>query len=379
MYAVDISSTYAKQFLALEVQLERLVERGMYVRDDEWALRRLQAIGYYRLSGYWYPFRDKSDDPGKPRPSTFSNGTTLDEVVEIYCFDERLRAKLLTAIARIEVALRFWVGNRLGRRGPFAHTDATQLDPSWSELEERTCNHPDPASPCSWQGSAHNEWLAKQQRVEEISNEAFVAHIHNNYGKPLPIWTATETMTFESLNRLYSNMTPQDREQIAVEFDALREDGNGDVSTFANWIEHLRQSRNFCAHHARLWNRNHTAPLAVPYSSPELQHLLSPNVHDGGARDVSLAARRTYYPSFQFDVSAGDVDDIVILANRRLLNGGQGSEEVRWSALEWWLTPLHVLGEDTSPLDALSSNVLTREILDGTLAPRSDEQSRSES
>ena len=78
--------------------------------------------GLPRLSGYWYPFRDKSDDPGKPDPSTFSNGTTLDEVVEIYCFDERLRAKLFTAIARIEVALRFWVGNRLGRRGPFAHT-----------------------------------------------------------------------------------------------------------------------------------------------------------------------------------------------------------------------------------------------------------------
>src|SRR5699024_2349228 len=126
-------------------------------------------------------------------------------------------AMMLRAIARIEIALRFWVGHRLGRRGPFAHTDAELLDPSWSKREERTCSRPD-ASGCSWQASAHSEWLAKQQRAEEISNEAFVAHIHNNYGKPLPIWTATETMTFESLNRLYTNMTPQDREQIAVEF-----------------------------------------------------------------------------------------------------------------------------------------------------------------
>lgn len=117
-----MSSTYAKRFLSLEEQLERLVERGMYVRDAEWALRRLQAIGYYRLSGYWYPFRERSDSPSQPRPSTFSDGTTLDEVVDIYCFDERLRAMMLTAIARIEIALRFWVGHRLGRRGPFAHT-----------------------------------------------------------------------------------------------------------------------------------------------------------------------------------------------------------------------------------------------------------------
>ncbi|WP_176386790.1 Abi family protein [Gulosibacter sp. 10] len=484
-------STYTKPLLALEEQLARLVERGMEIRDEESALRKLQAIGYYRLSGYWYPFREEPSDLARPRPSTFAHGTTLDEVIEIYCFDEHLRAALLGAIARIEVALRFWVGHRLGRRGPFAHTDAAQLDPNWSAPRSRICNRPDKLNACSWQDSEHDEWLAKQRQIEDISNEAFVAHIHNSYGKPLPVWTATETMTFESLNRLYGNLLPQDREQIAVELDVLREDGNGDVATFANWIEHLRQSRNLCAHHARLWNRNHTAPLAVPYSSPELQHLLSSNVHGDGAREVSLAARRVYgtitlvayllaridysnqmrdellnlvlafagnrperlasmgfpedwrdqeiwsrdygtsperraqakllrqvevlyakdaaerlwkkdaegnrrsllnyyrkrgallsvpgtsahrYPSFQFDTSTGDVYDLVITANRRLLDGQRGSEETRWRALAWWLTPLRALGSSTSPLDALTGNALTQRILDDLLAPRADEQ-----
>lgn len=482
-------STYEKPFLSLEEQLGCLVDRGMDVGDPERALRSLQAIGYYRLSGYWYPFRAQSKVPG-PRPSQFVEGTTLDQVLEIYRFDERLRAEMLRAIARIEIALRFWVGHRLGKRGPFAHMDPIQLDPVWAEEHERRCKRPNCSADCSWWDSEHEQWVGKQRRVEKISSEAFVAHIYENYGGPLPVWTATETMTFESLNRLYAGMAPQDREQVAAEFDVFRDDGNGDASSFANWLEHLRQSRNVCAHHARLWNRNHTAPLAVPESSAELQHLLSPIVDESGSRNVSPASRRTYgtltlvafllariddsndvrndlvqvvlsfaahyperlkamgfpddwkdqaiwgddyglsaeakahakllrqvdllytkdaaerlgkkpteaerrsllgyyrkngallsvpgtqahrFPSFQFDLVSGDAKEIVILANRRLLDGGVGSEQQRWSALKWWVTPIQTPGQEESPLTAVEAGTLTRVRLDKILLPRDDE------
>lgn len=485
-----MDSTYNKPFLSLDRQLGRIIDRGMEVKDRSRAIELLRAIGYYRLSGYWYPFRERPVVQGEPRPSEFVSGTSLDEVMEMYNFDERLRSSLLRAIAKIEIAVRFSVGHVLGKRGPFAHMDPTQLDPSWVKANERSCVCPRCLGDCARWESEHDRWATKQRRVEKISSEAFVAHIYENYGEPLPVWTATETMTFEALNRLYGGMEVQDREQVAADFDVVREDGNGDAATFANWLEHLRQSRNVCAHHARLWNRNHTVPLAVSKSSVELGHLLSPNEDDSGARKVSRSSSRTYgtlalvayllaridysnevrdelislvnefaqdkpdrlksmgfpqgwqslsvwasdyevsaevkaramllrqvellytkdaaarlekktteqerrsllgyyrkqgallsvpgtdahrYPSFQFDPGTGDVKDIVIRANRRLLNGGTLDADQRWKALDWWLTPSAVLGYATSPIEAVKIGSLTVGKLDSLLSPREDE------
>lgn len=69
-------STYNKPFLDIESQLNRLRERGMIFADQERAYRELQAIGYYRLSGYWYPFRKWPEEVGGTRPSDFVEGTT---------------------------------------------------------------------------------------------------------------------------------------------------------------------------------------------------------------------------------------------------------------------------------------------------------------
>jgi abortive infection bacteriophage resistance protein len=48
---------YQKPYLNVGDQLARLKARGMGVTDDAKACAYLERIGYYRLSGYWYPFR----------------------------------------------------------------------------------------------------------------------------------------------------------------------------------------------------------------------------------------------------------------------------------------------------------------------------------
>ncbi|MCK4840727.1 MAG: Abi family protein, partial [Methylococcales bacterium] len=39
----------------------KLKDRGLIVTDVAKALHYLERIGYYRLSGYWYPFRERSE------------------------------------------------------------------------------------------------------------------------------------------------------------------------------------------------------------------------------------------------------------------------------------------------------------------------------
>jgi len=48
---------YTKPWLSLEQQVEQLASSGVEVGDRDRAAALLKAVGYYRLSGYLYPFR----------------------------------------------------------------------------------------------------------------------------------------------------------------------------------------------------------------------------------------------------------------------------------------------------------------------------------
>lgn len=485
-----MTSTYDKPFLTVDKQIDRLVERGMEIGCRQKAARHLRRIGYYRLSGYWYPFRQKAAAEANRRPSDFVPGTSLETVLDAYAFDERLRTALLTALTTVEVDLRFRIGHSLGRHGPFAHCDPANLAPEWSNPQPRSCSAPNCTAHCAWASSDHETWLERQMASESVSKEAFTAHIHAQYGKPLPVWVATEVMSLGVLTRLLNGMTQQDREQLAAELDIIDAHGDGDASTLSNWVEHLRQVRNACAHHARVWNRNFDATITVPRGVPEVAHLdtapegltepsaPSPMVrriygtlvilsfllaridddhscrnairdeieqfasgrqqrltamgfpagwasqdiwqekyarnaerarHSELMRAVSMLTtkdaanhltsvhetdkRRSRlnfyrkngallsvpwtkshsYPAFQFDDTTGDVSSIVITANRRLLDGKQGTDTQRWKALEWWISPHKALSPSIFPAKALEAGTLTTEVLNQMLPPMEDE------
>jgi abortive infection bacteriophage resistance protein len=46
-----------KPWRSFDSQLDQLIDRGLQVSDRVAALAYLKRIGYYRLSGYWYPLR----------------------------------------------------------------------------------------------------------------------------------------------------------------------------------------------------------------------------------------------------------------------------------------------------------------------------------
>ncbi len=50
---------YTKPWLSLEQQVERLSSQGVAVGDRDHAAAVLKAVGYYRLTGYLYPFREE--------------------------------------------------------------------------------------------------------------------------------------------------------------------------------------------------------------------------------------------------------------------------------------------------------------------------------
>lgn len=283
-------SSYAKPFKTVREQVALLASRGMDVGDTATAEALLSRMGYYRLSGYWYPYRERSlNAQGNVLvESTVRPGTTLRHVCAVYDFDKELRASLFDALEAVEVSVRFQVGHTLGRRSIFAHRDTTALDPQFvtrtstaseevlaATLDADADADTDTDTDVSISKTRHQEWLERFDEQERRSQEAFATHFRAKYGPHLPVWVATEVMAFGTLAQLYGGAAQDDRERTAANLDLIGVDGKGDAALMSNWLNHIRYIRNLCAHHSRLWNRSFDVELASAGHIPDLAHLTS--------------------------------------------------------------------------------------------------------
>ena len=115
-----------KPWLSFSDQLLQLQARGLHVDDHVAALDYLERLGYYRLSGYWYPLGVivpvASQAQGRAvRLDTFVPGSRFEDVVRLYVFDKKLRLLALDALERIEMAVRVDVAYLLGEHAARAH------------------------------------------------------------------------------------------------------------------------------------------------------------------------------------------------------------------------------------------------------------------
>ena len=224
---------YSKPALTFDQQVELLVSRGM-TGDRDLMRTRLATVNYYRLSGYWYPFRNPDD--------SFKAGTSFELVWSRYVFDRRLRLLVMDAIERFEVAMRTQLAHHHAiHHGPFAYA----LDPTSRPKMER------------------KEYVGFYSKIlEELSRskEPFVTHFYKKYGDVHdvpPIWEAVEVMSFGNVVTLYKNTTHKVKQDVATVF-------NVPDTVLDSWLLTLNTVRNICAHHARLWNRELGVKPLIP-------------------------------------------------------------------------------------------------------------------
>jgi abortive infection bacteriophage resistance protein len=255
---------YSKPYLSIPDQLALIESRGMIVSDRAKATEVLHRIGYYRLSGYWYPFREPVHSPiGQIIGDHFRSGTELSTVIDLYIFDKKLRLLMLDAFERIEIALRVQIPLTLGKRGPLAHRDPAELHGNFAR---RT----DPAA----KKVLHQIWLQRTDDSFNASREEFAKHFRKKYaGEHPPIWIACEAWDFGALSYLYSGLQHSDATEIAAEYGLTAE-------ILGSWIRTINVARNVCAHHSRLWNKPvPTQPKwPLPNSIPDLSHIAA-NTH----------------------------------------------------------------------------------------------------
>ncbi len=213
-----------KPFRTIEQQINILVERGLKIDDRTEAAHILSCYNYYRLSGYTLTLR---------RDDRFSNGTSLNDVMQIYNFDAELRSLLLYELEYIEVSIRTHIGYYHAQQyGPLGYLKSN----SFIDCER---------------------YIKFKQDVDEAikeqsDREVFVKHHLDNCDGEFPIWVIVELLSFGTLSRLFKNLNKAEvQDRICSEHYGLIK-----ADYIENWLQGLTILRNICAHRGRIYNRN---------------------------------------------------------------------------------------------------------------------------
>lgn len=225
---------YSKPATTYEQQVERLRSRGMIIADEDQAKAHLQHINYYRFSAYRLPFEIDH------ATHQLRTGTRFEDVLKLYSFDRQLRLLVLDAVERVEVSVRAQWAYQLGH----AHGSHSHLDANIAKKAVK-----------------FSENLISLKEEVERSDEVFIHHLINEYEEELPaIWAVCEVMSIGLLSRWYANLKPaHTRQQIARAYDL-------DQRLLVSWLHHLTVTRNICAHHSRLWDREFKISPMTPKS-----------------------------------------------------------------------------------------------------------------
>lgn len=89
-----------KPFMTYDQQIAKLKEKQLIIPDDTKAKEELRRVGYYALiTGYKELFKN-------PTTRNYRDGTTLDDIVALYHFDEHLRELTLHYLLQVERHIR---------------------------------------------------------------------------------------------------------------------------------------------------------------------------------------------------------------------------------------------------------------------------------
>ena len=219
---------YNKKALTFEEQIIQLRQRGLIINDEPLARYYLETVGYYRLSGFWWPLLlDKTN-------RIFKQNSTFENVIAIYNFDKELRLLLFDVIEIIEIVFRTKLIYHL----------SLELSPWWFEDPN---NFKNPV--------AHSNTLISIDRELQQTKENFIKRhylkYHTDSRRP-PAWKTIEIASFGTISKLYGNLNNilKAKNIIAQEF------GTVNHTYFPSWLQSISQIRNMVAHHSRLWNKN---------------------------------------------------------------------------------------------------------------------------
>lgn len=219
---------FTKPPLSINKKIVLLQERGLLISDIERAKKYLNHIGYFRLTGYFKYYQDTISNQ-------FYEGTSFEQVLNLYIFDRKLRLLTLDAIEKIEVSVKSQIDNVMSPKyGCFWYTDISLFMMKNKVFIEM-----------------YQHFMENIQTTKEKSNLLFIKAYNLRYNEEefLPSRMMFESCTIGSMSAILTLLNREDTKAIASFYNTSYKD-------LRKWIQFIVNVRNYSAHHERIWNRD---------------------------------------------------------------------------------------------------------------------------
>lgn len=248
---------YDKPYKSPAEIVEMLSRKGLTIEDEKIAIEFLSNINFYRFKIYLHPFYDTSS-------KTYIKSSKFDSGIEIYRFDEELRKILFSIISKIEVKLRSRLDQVITShtKNPFWYLD----DNLFEENKINTIE--------GIRIKIASEFQRSRDNFSNHFKEKYYNNSNCNYKQLPPFWLASELTTLGNIASTYQAIKKSEFGQAPNnKLDCLaKEFGASNLKELNNWITCIRDLRNRCAHHSRVWNSNYRNPEGIKRISKAISH-----------------------------------------------------------------------------------------------------------
>lgn len=217
-----------KIFLGYEQQIDILKkEKGLLIEDNDYAVEVLKRYSYYSLiGGYKTIFKN-------PTTQRYVDGTSIEDIVDLYEFDEELRHLFLKYLLKVEVQMKSLISYYFCEK--------------YGELQSAYLSE-DSYNRTKKNGKSLQKLIHILDRyANDVTDYHYINHAREKYGN-VPLWVLTNALMFGSVSKMYQFLQNDVQAKISKNYYGVNE------AHLVRLFAVVAQFRNICAHGERLYS-----------------------------------------------------------------------------------------------------------------------------
>jgi len=252
--------TTPKPFMTYNQQINKLTnEKNLIISDRQYAEHMLKQIGYFSLiSGYKDLYRN-------PTTKDYKDGTTFDEIIALYKFDESLRELFLKHLLVIEQKMRSLLS--------YYFTE------HYGEDQNHYLSHTSYNTHSKYISGINKLISTFKSIVLSSTHYPYITYQRFQYGN-VPLWVLVKVLTFGNITHLYRYIPQKLQIMVSKNFDKVNE------KELLQYLRVLTKFRNVCAHNDRLYSYNTKDDIPDTKLHSKLKILKKGNQYMYGKNDL---------------------------------------------------------------------------------------------
>lgn len=245
---------FDKKSKTSEELIQELKDKGMIIKDEDFAKEILAKVNYYRLSGYWFKYQNKwinrnavysSQQEKEEKENKFAKEIIFENIANIYKFDSKLRSLCFDALEKIEISISSVICDYMCQKyGAYWFLDKNNIK---TYIKKGNVIF------------SHSKLLDKFEEYINNSSNKKTSLLKNFYAKYSdkfpPYWIISQFITFGTLSLIYKSLDVQDKMNIAKKLNFYKD-------FLENTLHTLAYIRNICAHYSRLWDNENSITIS---------------------------------------------------------------------------------------------------------------------